>query len=167
MLKAPELQATVPPQPEIQQPQVSRVKTSSVKRAPLTLNVTKPADPFANKTIGGIKPDERFSVDSIDSAIGGPRGATFSASPGLATFSRGPNIGYGVHNAQTGMTTLFDPSGNITGARRDKSTGGGFLGGLFGGGSSSSGKSLGGGYGSSGNGSGGFGIGGAGSTRSR
>jgi hypothetical protein len=84
----------------IQVAQPQNIKTSSVKRAPLTLNVTKPADPFAGKTIGGIKPDERFSVDSIDSAIGGPRGATFSASPGLATFSRGPDIGYGVHNLQ-------------------------------------------------------------------
>ncbi len=159
------LNPTLAPPPAIE----TAAPISRPKREPLHISVTKtasitPADPFAGKTIAGIKPDERFSVDSIDSAIGGPRGATFSAGPGLTTFSRGPNIGIAVHNAQTGMTTLYSPSGNITGVRRDRPTSGGFLGGLFGGGGSSSGSSLGGGYGGYG-GSGGFGTGGGGSSR--
>lgn len=165
MLKAPVEQP-------IEQP-VETVQTQPVaRREPLRVSVTKtasvtPADPFGSRTVAGLKPTDRFTVDNIDAAIGGPRGATYSAGGGLTTFSRGPNIGYGVHNLQTGMTTLYSPSGNITGIRSNKPSGG-FLSGLFGGGSSSSssggssnsGRSLGGGFGERS-------IGGAGSTYSR
>lgn len=136
---------------------ISRRQTP--RREALQITVNRPRDPLADRTLGGVRPTERFHVNSINDAMNGPRGATaFSRSmPGVAMISRGPNIGTALHNTITGATTLYSPSGNITGVRFDKP--GGFFGAL--GGSSASG----GGSNSLGGASGGFGSGGGGSTR--